>query len=109
MKLRESAYIEGLEESAFRTYLGRFLERTREIINGRISVDDNLDASIVTFKFLVANSPFTVRHNLNRVPNGYVIIGKSADMNVYDGIGNASSTKISLRSSAVGTAKILFL
>src|SRR5205823_11447248 len=81
-------------------------QRVSKLLNGGISFgngtqSDNVDgvwANIVTPG--VADTDFTLTHNLGRVPVGYIVKSKSAACDVYDGSVVASKTQLTLRATA---------
>jgi len=76
-------------------------------VNGNIEFLKNMKAKQVEVVFSAANTNTAVQHGLGYVPNGYIVYRLSAAMIVYDGTGTNSTSVISLKSSATGTAKIL--
>lgn len=89
-------------------YIQLALQDIIQQLNGNIEITTNLKISIVDTNFASANVNTTINHNLGRVPQGYIEVGKSVSLNVYDGTVNSSTQTITLRSSAVGRAKLLF-
>lgn len=77
------------------------------VINGKISLPDNCDTSLVEAQFIKAASDLSIKHTLGRIPVGYIVVKQSVPMSIYDGASDATTGQISLRSSVVGTAKLL--
>lgn len=80
------------------------------ILDGGISVNDNLDASIVSVaSHATPGTEFSVAHGLGKSPSGYVVCGQSAAGSIFDGATANSRTTAYFKSnvSAV-TFKILF-
>lgn len=84
------------------------LEEIESVINGGLEFVQNLKSQIIDINFAQANVTFVVSHSLGKVPVGYIVIGQSVAMIVYDGPKqNWSENSIGLKSSVVGIAKIL--
>jgi len=93
----------------FRRWVSITLDSIIQVINGNLSVD-NLNAQIVTVNFTAANTTTPVAHTLGRVPNGYIPIGKSVSLDVYNGAPTyLLRDLIYLKSTVIGTASILIL
>lgn len=78
------------------------------IINGQLTFGDNIAAKIVSFTFPTANADAVINHTLSTVPRGYILIGSDVAMSLYDGTQPSNDNQITLKSSAAGTARILF-
>jgi hypothetical protein len=59
------------------------------------------------FVFATADTDVSVEHGLGRVPAGYVVIGLSASVRVYDGSAAPSESLLTLRASGAATALVL--
>ena len=105
-KLDKENFISTLKDYA--RYVDLCLTDIVRQINGSIDVQENLRISLQTVEFDSSDADKVVAHGLGRVPGGYIVSGRSVDLTIYDGGGLTDTTNISLRSSAVGTAKILF-
>lgn len=90
-------------------YIQLFLQNVKSILNGNIEFDKNMLINSFSVDFTVANSDTTIVHNLGKIPKGYIIIGKTVAMDVYDGTITSTTQNITLKSTVVGTAKIIFL
>jgi hypothetical protein len=94
------------DDEKFRLSLAKFVEQVAFIINGNLSITD-LKVEKYSVNFPTALEEIGVSHNLGRVPVGYLVIGKSANMNVYNGVNNWTMKSLFLRSDAAGVATIL--
>ena len=75
-------------------------------INGNLSIQDNMNGSILGVTFASANANTIINHGLNRIPLGYLALSASAAMDLYDGTTASTTSQITLRSSATGFVKI---
>jgi hypothetical protein len=78
----------------------------REVRNFLVALRDNslLWSNQVSVTFAGASTQ-NVSHGLGRIPTGYVIEGKSADVRVWDG-GTPTAEFLPLTSSAAGTVRL---
>lgn len=90
-------------------YIQLFLQNVSETVNGNLEFGINLKTKVVTVVFGQANVSVAVPHGLGKVPQGYILAGKSASgVNVFDGTGKNTVNLYYLQSSSAGTAKIIF-
>lgn len=90
--------------------LSQYWLRLITIINGQIGfgngvTKDNLNlawGNVVTPG--APNTDFGVVHNLGRVPVGYIVVSKSAAVDVYTGSVAATITTLTLRATVAGVA-----
>lgn len=75
-------------------------------INGRLTLTENVKTSLVTMEFPSATQIRAV-HTLGRVPIGYIQVGASAAITVYDGTTANDFESIYLRSTGAGTVNVL--
>jgi len=93
--------------AGLKRYASQMFDAILLVINGNISFGDNIQSTTLPVDFNKANTDIQVGHNLGRAPNGYIVVGRSASMTVYDGAQAADADNLYLRSSATGTARIL--
>jgi len=90
-------------------------QRVAKLLNGGISFGDGTQSDNVDGVWInaitpgVANTDFTVTHNLGRVPAGYIVKSKSAACDIYDGSVAASETQLTLRATAINVLVRLFV
>lgn len=91
------------------TSLSNWAMVLKSILDGGISIDDNVDASRVTIvTHATPGTEFSVSHGLGKVPLGYIVTGKEAAGIVYDGTTANTNTTLYLRSDVSSkTFKIL--
>lgn len=88
-------------------YTAILFRQVTSILNNGIVLSDNFNAKIVSVTFNVANSDVSFSHGLARAPIGYISIGNSAAMQIYNGAAANTTDIMFLRSSATGTAQVL--
>ena len=88
-------------------FLAQFLDNVKELLNNGLKFSDNFDAKNVSAVFSAANTDTSVSHGLGRVPSGYIVTSISASMVVYTGTAAWTSSTISLKASAAGTAALM--
>jgi len=87
----------------------RIYEQISDILNGGATFGDNMSASIQALTFDAANKESVLKHNLGRVPIGFITISKSVDMNLFNGPTAWSNENIYIQSSAAGTATVIII
>jgi len=97
------------QPSEFQRYSSIQMQNVVTILNKGIQIRDNFDCTIADVEFASANADVEVSHNLSRPPLGYFAVGLSAAMIIYTGSVPANSSKITLKSSAAGSAKIVIV
>jgi hypothetical protein len=80
-----------------------------DVVNGNLSFGDNFKCTVATVSFPSADVEQQIFHNLGRAPVGYVLVSANVAMNLYDGGSANTASELYLKSSAVGTAKIIIL
>ena len=90
-------------------YVQLFLQAVAAVVNGRLTLAENHLMPSVSVAFTEADTNKTVTHGLGRAPRGYILTGLTANMVIYDGSIGATAQNITLKSSAAGTAKLLFV
>lgn len=88
-------------------YLNKFGEDVVAQVNGGLTFAENLDATTVSVTFSSANTDTALAHGLNRIPTGYILVGSTAAMGLYDGVNASTASLLYLRASATGTARVL--
>ena len=89
-------------------YVSIFCEQVSQIINKGLNFQDNFGMQIISAVFGSANADGSYSINIGKQATGYIVIGTTVAMSVYDGTSwNSSQSQITLRSSAIGTARLL--
>jgi hypothetical protein len=95
--------------------LGKMWRNLAQAFNGQISFGDgtNVDningAWVNTTTPVAPNTDFTVNHNLNRLPVGYLVMAKDRAVDVYTGSIAATLTQITLRATVASAVIRLFV
>lgn len=76
------------------------------VINGNLTLRDNVFGEFLSFTFTAANQEVSVEHSLKTAPNGYLVVSMDSPMIIYDGLTPNTDTVLYLRSSAAGTAQV---
>ena len=90
----------------FLRFIVPILTQIKDALNGGITADDNLTASVVSYNFTAANTTFAINHNIGFVPTGYIKVS-GPDIRVFDGVGTSTKQQIFLQASGTGTVKLL--
>lgn len=86
-------------------YIVLFSEQVSQTLNKNLDFTTNFAGVNATATFTVANTDTAVVHGLGKIPTGYLVLGLSAAMIVYNTTA-ATATTLWLKSSAVGVAKL---
>lgn len=98
--------------------LRQWIERTARIVNGNIdfgnptSGPENIAGAWITVTTPgVANTDFTITHNLGRAAAGYLIMTKSAACDIYTSptTNGSPTTQLILRANATGVSLTIFV
>jgi len=103
------------ENNNFASMLSKLWRRLAKVVNGGISFGDGTTADNINGVFVdvttpgSANTNFNITHNLGRLSVGYIMLGKAAAVDVYDGTGTNTKTTTSLRATVANVAIRLFV
>ncbi len=92
-----------------KAWVSKFLAEVAQVVNGQLSLTDNVKATIISATFAAPNTEISVAHPLGRAPTGYLVVGLTVSMSVFDGTSQNDSERIYLRSSAAGVARLWVL
>lgn len=107
MKLSASTDIDRQDPEDVKRFTNIALEQIKQMLNNGLLISDNFNAKQLNITFSVANVDQAAIHGLGRVPTGYIVIGTTTALNVYDGASTSTSQVLYLRSSATGTARLV--
>lgn len=79
-----------------------FLKDVYNILNKGLLFQDNFRGAVFSVNFSAANTDTKILHGLAFVPTRYLVLKRSANMVIYDGIQAANDKEFYLRSSATG-------
>lgn len=88
-------------------FLTLFGEQVSRTLNNGLDFETNFNSKTVSITFSAANTDVIVAHGLGRLPVGYIVVGLSASLTVYDGVGANTTSNLVLRANATGTARLL--
>lgn len=110
MKVRASPDVSNLPDlDQVKRFATIVLREITDVLNGQITFVDNIRQEIHSVTFDAADTDVSVSHGLGRVPTGVVVLGLTAAMIVYDGSTGNTVDAVYLRSSATGTARVMFI
>lgn len=101
--------------SSFVQQIKTIYQNLAQAINGNITFGDgtntdNLNnAWINTTTPVAPNTDFTVDHNLDRIPAGYIVMEKDRAVDVYTGSVPATKTQLTLRATVASAVIRLFI
>lgn len=108
MKIKTALSVSNLKTLEELTrWVSQTLSAIIDLVNGRISMVDNMDVFEATVTFTAANAEVKVPHTLTRVPTRYEISSLTAAMSIYTGTTPFTESNIYLKSSATGVATVL--
>ncbi len=90
-----------------RRYSSQSINDLVTVVNGKIDFVDNCSTSLAPVQFTKANVEVEVKHSLGRVPSGYIVAGKSASFDIYNGASPNTDSTIYVKGTVAGTATLL--
>ena len=76
------------------------------VINGNLTFGENLSGSFNSATFTGAGQEQGISHGLKRVPQGYIVVGRSTGITIYNGENANTVSTLYLRSTGVGTISV---
>lgn len=107
MKITAAADVSNVKGDDVQRFVSAFLTQTQDAINGNLTFSENIKAKVVSVNFTSANNQVQVSHGLGQTPTGYILVGSSAAMSLYNGTSANTGELLYIRSSAVGSASVL--
>lgn len=105
--IKASANFEKVKDEELARFVEIYCDDVTAVVNGGLDFQTNFNAKIVSAVFSSANTTVGVSHGLGRVPSGYIVVGLSAAMTVFNGSGSNTTSVIYLQASAAGSASLL--
>lgn len=87
-------------------FCSQLFDQIVRLINGGLGLVDNFDGKMHTLTFSSANTDTALVHGLGRVPSGYLVVRRSANMTVYDGANAWTPANAYLRASSAGSITV---
>lgn len=98
-RIKTAKAINEFEKALEQELLSAWLELSNAV-NGGLKFSDNFDAQTVTVADTgVANTEFTVSHNLKRIPTGFIVTSAVGTGVIYNGASAWTTTAIYLKST----------
>lgn len=105
-KIQSATDVSNLKDiEQLKRFVSIALNEFKDIVNGNLTFGENIKTKLLNVTFSGVEA--SVSHGLGFVPNGYIIVGKSGDFNVYNGTTAWTTTNLFLLASGNGSAKIL--
>lgn len=83
-----------------------FFKDLLRVVNGNLNFVENIQGQYVSITFTNTSDDFPLLHNLGHTATGYLVVKRSTNMSIYDGVSAWDSTRVFLKSSAKGTALV---
>jgi len=107
MKLKTVQSISNLTElPELIQFLSGFQQDVVTTLNGNLSLVDNTNGTLISVTFSAASTTVQVSHLLKRTPTGYIVAGRSANIQVFDGNQSNTTQFLYVQSSGAGIAKL---
>jgi hypothetical protein len=97
---------EGVELPQLKKFLAIFADQVVEVLTNKLDFETNFNCKLLSVTFSAANVNVAVNHGLGRVPTGYIVYQRSANLVVFDGSAN-TSTFLNLQASTAGTVSVI--
>lgn len=108
-KLTQEPFVDRLGEDPKEVsrFISIFFDQTKRLFNNALTFGDNFDAKSLRVSFAAPVVNQALAHGLGRVPVGYIVIRRSANIVIYDGTAPFTVSNLYLGSSGIGTATLL--
>lgn len=107
MKITAAADVSNVKGDDITRFVSAFLTQIQDIVNGNLSFGDNIKAQVVSANFTAANAQIQIGHTLGKAPIGYILVGSSVAMSLYNGTSANTDQLLYISSTAVGSASVL--
>lgn len=99
----------------FQQAVKRYVEKIVSVLNGQVGFGNGTDLDNLQGRWInvtssgVADTDFTVTHNLGRIPVGFLLVAADKAAVVYRGTVAWTSTQMTLKASQASTVLRLFV
>lgn len=109
-KIKAATTLQNCEDlDQLRRFVGAFNEDAANQVNGRLTFGDNIKStSTISVSFTGAGS-IEVPHSLGVVPQGFLVIYKTAGVDIYASSTTWTETKIFLTAGGAVNARIIVI
>lgn len=83
------------------------LDEVATVVNGNLELISNVRSQVIELNNLPPLEDINVPHSLVKIPTGFIVIGSSAAVSVYNGSIGWTENAISIRVSVTCSIKIL--
>ncbi len=87
-------------------YTAVSLQSVINAINGGLNFGENIQGTFRGATFTGAGNEQGIVHGLGRVPVGYLVVGRSTGVTIYNGENANTSSVLYLRSTGAGTINV---
>lgn len=99
----------------FQGTVKKYVEKLASVINGQVSFGNGVDLDNLQGRWIntitpgVADTNFTVDHNLGRVPVGFLVVAVDKAATIYLGTIASTTTQITLKANAATVVLRIFV
>lgn len=87
--------------------LSAFCREVHDVVNGNLEFDANIKTKVVDATFSSSATDVAINHSFNRTDVKYIVCGKDATCDVFDGATVNSKTTIYLQSTAAAKVRLI--
>lgn len=98
------------------TSMQRIWQQMSQIVNSRLSmggplnpIGNNIAGVWLAFVMAAPGTDLVLTHNLGYLPNGFIVMQKSAACDIFNGVGAWTKTTITLRGTVGGVTGWVFV
>ncbi len=103
--IQDTSNVQSWEE--LRRFSSQSINDLVTVINGKIDLVDNCSTTLASVQFTKPNIEVEVKHSLGKIPSGYIVAGKSASFDIYNGSSPNTDSTIYVKGTVAGTATLL--
>lgn len=94
------------DEKDFMRFTSQLINNIVDIINGKITFNDNITSQSVTVSFTAANTDTAISHKLNKTGVKYFPVSKSVACDVFNGSKSQTTNTIYLQSTQIANVTL---